>query len=290
MAFFPTSIAKTKYHCKEQFRFRRWDCTTIDKSHFGVDLREDTRESAFVHALFSASLAHSVAKACMDGKISGCSCAKKPAYLPEGKRLDEVRFSSCTNFLSVGIRFAGRFADAGFRRKKRHIRLISSVLKHHNSKIGRESLLGPDNVHCRCHGVSGNCAVKSCWKRLPFMRSVASKLRDLYDTAYMVVYDNLKRKFVSKWLQMNIGKKDLIYGYESPNYCIANATLGVYGTQGRSCNHTASGYHSCEVLCCGRGVRIQRTEVIERCRCKYVWCCDVKCKECRRTYDEYICK
>ena len=98
----------------------------------------DTRESAFVHALFSASLAHSVAKACMDGKIYGCSCAKKPAYLPEGKRLDEVRFSSCTNFLSVGIRFAGRFADAGFRRKKRHIRLISSVLKHHNSKIGRE--------------------------------------------------------------------------------------------------------------------------------------------------------
>ena len=98
----------------------------------------DTRESAYVHALFSASLAHSVAKACMDGKISGCSCAKKPAYLPEGKSLHEVRFSSCTNFLPVGIRFAGRFADAGFRRKKRHLRLISSVLKHHNSKIGRE--------------------------------------------------------------------------------------------------------------------------------------------------------
>ena len=40
MAFFPLSIAKTKYNCKDQFRFRRWDCTTIDKSHFGVDLRE----------------------------------------------------------------------------------------------------------------------------------------------------------------------------------------------------------------------------------------------------------
>lgn len=40
MAFFPNVIAKTKYHCKDQFRYRRWDCTTIDKTQFGVDLKE----------------------------------------------------------------------------------------------------------------------------------------------------------------------------------------------------------------------------------------------------------
>ena len=84
----------------------------------------------------------------MDGKISGCSCAKKPAYLPEGKSLNEVRFSSCTNFLSVGIRFAQRFADAGFRRKKRNVKHISSELKQHNSKIGREV-----NIHSSHDGL-----------------------------------------------------------------------------------------------------------------------------------------
>ena len=74
----------------------------------------------------------------MDGQLSGCSCAKKPAYLPEGMTMNELRFSSCTNFLSVGIKFAAIFADAGFRRKKRHVKHISSELKQHNSKIGRE--------------------------------------------------------------------------------------------------------------------------------------------------------
>eukprot|EP00795_Rhopilema_esculentum_P006207 gene6207-11614_t len=310
MAFFPLAMAKTKYYCKDVFRFRRWDCTTIDRDHHGVDLREDTKESAFAHALFSASLAHSVAKACMDGKVAGCSCAKKPAYLPEGKSINDLRFSSCTNFLSIGIRFAQRFADAGFKKKKKNAKHISSELKQHNSRIGREApynmccterkaessqdygkaLISPDNIHCRCHGVSGNCAVKSCWKRIPFMTNIALKLRKLYDNAAMVVYDNLKRRFVSKWLGTDINRNQLIYAYESPNYCIANRDLGVSGTQGRSCNHTATGYNSCEVLCCGRGVKVQRTAVVERCRCKYVWCCYVKCKECSRSYDEYICK
>ena len=40
MIFFPTAVAATKYYCKEEFRFRRWDCTSIDKKPHGVDLRE----------------------------------------------------------------------------------------------------------------------------------------------------------------------------------------------------------------------------------------------------------
>lgn len=151
-------------------------------------------------------------------------------------------------------------------------------------------LIGPKNIHCRCHGVSGNCAVKSCWKRIPYMSAIANKLRDVYDNAVMVVYDNIKKRFVSRWLGSEVSRKKMIFAYESPNYCNYNKGSGVAGTQGRSCNHTAGGYNSCEVLCCGRGVRVQRTEVVERCRCKYVWCCYVKCNECKRTYDDYVCK
>ena len=107
----------------------------VIKSFF---LLTDTKESAYVHALFSASLAHTVAKACMDGRLAGCNCAKKPAYLHEGKTINQLKFASCTNFLSRGIRFAQRFADAGLKRRKRTAKHISSELKQHNYKIGRQ--------------------------------------------------------------------------------------------------------------------------------------------------------
>eukprot|EP00794_Sanderia_malayensis_P009685 gene9685-10672_t len=290
MSFMSTAISSTKYQCKEQFRYRKWNCSTIDRKLRGVDLKEDTKESAFVHALFSASLAHSVAKACMDGRISGCSCAKKPEYLPLGKQVKDLRFSSCTNFLLTGIRFAARFSDAQWKRRKRNAKHISSELKQHNNKLGREILIGPGNIHCRCHGVSGNCAVKSCWKRIPFLRDAASKLLSHYDRSTMVVYDRIKKRFVSKWLGADIRPKSMIYAHESPNYCISNPKLGVHGTQGRSCNKSDTGYHSCENLCCGRGYKVQQIQILERCHCKYVWCCYVKCKECRRSYDEHVCK
>lgn len=36
---------------------------------------------------------------------------------------------------------------------------------------------------CKCHGVSGSCSIRVCWRRLPVLRSVGEALGQLYDGA-----------------------------------------------------------------------------------------------------------
>lgn len=58
----------------------------------------------------------------------------------------------------------------------------------------------------------------------------------------------------------------------------------------RQCNKTSSGSDSCDLMCCGRGYNPYSERVVERCHCKYHWCCYVTCKKCERTVEKYVCK
>ena len=84
-------------------------------------------------------------------------------------------------------------------------------------------------------------------------------------------------------------KGKLIYADSSPNYCIANESLGTTGTTGRECLLTGAGKQSCTKLCCGRGYKTQRIEIVENCRCRYVWCCYVKCSVCKSSRLQHTC-
>lgn len=59
---------------------------------------------------------------------------------------------------------------------------------------------------------------------------------------------------------------------------------------GRQCNKSSVGSEGCDLLCCGRGYNAYMEEVVERCHCKYHWCCYVVCKRCRRLVEKYVCK
>lgn len=43
-------------------------------------------------------------------------------------------------------------------------------------------------MHCRCHGVSGSCELKTCWKFMPSFNEIGSEIKQKYGKAVLVSY------------------------------------------------------------------------------------------------------
>ena len=149
---------------------------------------------------------------------------------------------------------------------------------------------------CRCMGLSGACNAKCCFKTLQPLKTSVQWLKNKYHNAVKVnSSQRRKRDGSGKLVTANFKppkQNDLIYLLDSPNYCNKDMYHGTIGTQGRLCNATGlevSGEH-CERICCGRGYVKHRIIKTQKCNCKFTWCCDVSCEECRRHVTEYRCK
>ena len=118
---------------------------------------------------------------------------------------------------------------------------------------------------CKCHGMSGSCTVKTCWRMLPLFSEVGLKLKEKFDGASKVIATNDGKGFIPEGASIKVpGKEDLVYSEESPDFCEANKATGSLGTKGRECNATSKGVDGCELLCCGRGYQtIQISEKIK---------------------------
>lgn len=73
----------------------------------------------------------------------------------------------------------------------------------------------------------------------------------------------------------------------SCNFFFLSSFLSVHS---RQCNKTSIGSDSCDMMCCGRGYNPYTEKLVERCHCKYHWCCYVTCKKCERIVERYVCK
>ena len=101
---------------------------------------------------------------------------------------------------------------------------------------------------------------------------------------------------------------DLVYLKTSPDYCEFDVKKGSLGTHGRECDHVRAlkctgntvddnvfclqrspGIDGCELMCCMRGYTTRREKRVERCKCKFHWCCFVKCEECYREVEVSTC-
>lgn len=153
---------------------------------------------------------------------------------------------------------------------------------------------------CKCHGISASCATRTCWKALPSIRHIGKSLKGLYKRAVPVkemTYSSSSGKksgnLVLKY-GVNATRPDpyaLVYLDELDLYCDRNLSSGIPGTRDRVCNKTLDdGQGSCTYLCCGRGYDTHNFTEVSQCKCKFHWCCEVKCKQCVKNVIKHTCK
>lgn len=176
---------------------------------------------------------------------------------------------------------------------------------------------------CKCHGVSGSCSVKVCWKVMPEFRLIGDELYRRYNHASQIRDVEIKNRV--KKLKMIVTRRSLdqvtrtqteklkdqlIYVDKSPNFCRKEPKYMTLGTSGRMCQVINSknkqnifyaqsknvsnvvdysGLQNCDYLCCGRGYYSKIVEVVEDCDCQFQWCCSVKCKKCKKKIIQYFC-
>ena len=89
---------------------------------------------------------------------------------------------------------------------------------------------------CKCHGVSGSCSIKTCWRALPDFSKIGDQLKDRYGMAIEVKRKRRKDAYSFKPINKNIDivpADELVYIQKSPDYCSPDRKMGSIGTQGR---------------------------------------------------------
>ncbi|XP_018328498.1 protein Wnt-10b [Agrilus planipennis] len=290
--------------CQQQFATHRWNCSISTKSrnpHTSVMFQKGYRESAFVYALSSAAVVMNVARACSQGFIISCGCDPNKQNMKKGSEDFTFKWGGCSHNLQYGIRFSKQFLDS---REKASD--IQSKINLHNNQVGRLVIKNNMQIKCKCHGVSGSCELKTCWRQVPDIKQIGKILKDRYEKAILVNHSNLgngkqknqnritttkkKRKKPQARLKLwvtpdnKMKKKDLVqsllFYQRSPTFCEKDLNADALGTIGRQCNRTSTGPDNCSSLCCGRGYNLQRIVRTEKCKCRFIWCCQVECQDC----------
>nr|BDP28881.1 Wnt1 protein [Cladonema pacificum] len=288
-----TGAAIALRECKKQFKDERWNCPNSSSSTiFGKILNKACRETSFIHAITSAGVTYSLTEFCAQGLIKGCHC--REGNRSKVRNGNSVIMEGCHDNIKYGYFHGKLFTDGA-----ETSRDFRSIVNLHNNEAGRLAVIDTMQVHCKCHGVSGNCNLKTCRKTLSQFDKVGFVLKEKYNTASKVESvqiggnrrigrDNLapaKETFLAPTEQ------DLVYYEDSPNFCKRDLREGSLGISGRYCNASlqAKGVDGCEILCCGGKWKTQNLTRNERCKCLFKWCCDVKCQQCRVTREYSYC-
>ncbi|KAK6016964.1 wnt family protein, partial [Ostertagia ostertagi] len=143
---------------KQAFSNQVWNCTLTTPGVGTTPLKIASKESAFVYAIASAGVSHSLAKACAKGLIEDCGCGPTPSSLS-----NKFVWAGCSDNVRYGNSFGRKFIDVT---DKVHSD-ARALMNLHNNRVGRRLLASRMGKECKCHGVSGSCVTKTCWKVVP---------------------------------------------------------------------------------------------------------------------------
>ncbi|XP_026223847.1 protein Wnt-2b-A-like isoform X1 [Anabas testudineus] len=274
--------------CQHQLRHHRWNCSTLDRDQtvFGRVLQRNSPEAAFVYAISSAGVVYALTRACSQGDLKTCSCdPQKRGRDKDGK--GDFDWGGCSDNVNYGAKIAKSFIDA----KEETGRDARALMNLHNNRCGRTVVKQFMTLECKCHGVSGSCTLRTCWRAMSDFRKTGDYLRVQYNKAIEVTMNQDGTGFtVADKALRKPTKNDLVYFEKSPNFCLQDKSVGSLGTTGRVCNKTSKDTDGCEIMCCGRGYDTTRVKQITKCECKFRWCCAVECMDCEESVDVHTCK
>ncbi|RMC01593.1 hypothetical protein DUI87_22034 [Hirundo rustica rustica] len=269
--------------CQFQFRSERWNCSLEGRPSL---LKRGFKETAFLYAVSSAALTHSLARACSAGRMERCTCDDSPGL--ENRKA--WQWGVCGDNLKYSTKFLKKFLG-----QKRIGKDLRAKVDIHNTNVGIKAVKNGLKTTCKCHGVSGSCAVRTCWKQLSPFHEIGRLLKLRYDDAVKVFSTSNDAVGHSELAgphrhghsarQPALPRPtDLVYVEDSPSFC--RPSKYSLGTAGRTCSREGN----CDSMCCGRGYNTQSRLVTFSCHCQVQWCCYVECQQCMQEEVVYSCK
>ncbi|XP_064098279.1 protein Wnt-8a-like [Macrobrachium nipponense] len=292
--------------CREQFANELWQCPL--RAFVNMASGEPaTREQAFVNAITSAGITYAITRSCSQGILEDCACSSR-----QFGAVDAVfTWERCSDDVTYADSVTAKF----FRSKmKRDEDASRAQVFWHNHRAGRIAVKRSIKRICNCEGSSVSCANKTCWFRLTNFTVIANRLKKQYRRAFKIeapVNTNAaetkssssenSKEVVVPWngnIPPFVGLRKLVYIDESPDYCVANETMGWLGARGRQCLEvdvetelTKSTMKPCRQLCrrCGLSIEREVTSLMVACNCKFIWCCRMVCDSCVKEVVRYTC-
>ncbi|XP_028405162.1 protein Wnt-8b-like [Dendronephthya gigantea] len=276
--------------CYREFKYEPWNCYVSNDIKVmpivnRARLPLANKEAAFIHAITSAGVMHSIIVNCSLGHLENCRCLPKSKQKVRSSRDDSPvawQWGGCSDNVAFGDLVARHFVDALEGKKGENE--DRRALNLHNNKVGRKMVKGSTKKVCKCHGSSSSCTTKTCMKKVEKFEKVADALWEKYHTALRVVYKN-GSLFDQVDKKVTKRRVELAYFTRSPNYCRPNRRLKIPGVEGRVCEAgSQNDLKKCTKLCesCGLKMKLKVVTRKEKCNCKFVWCCYVKCEECEK--------
>lgn len=131
-------------NCEGKILFKRY-CKVVCAEHVDQECKSSpsvpfhylfsgTREQAYVYAISSAALAHSLARACSIGVTTKCSCGILPNSPPEG----DFKWGGCGDDVRFGIAFSQMFTESSLTKKGKPTMSKKAQMNRHNNRAGRK--------------------------------------------------------------------------------------------------------------------------------------------------------